>query len=226
MPRKKHGHACDSSPRYPLPGLQIGQPYLIQEKLGKFFQNVYHVLPMPGCLKFHQLSSLRGFANKNDALHLHPPFAREFKEAYQGAKFLGYLALRWLSVQDKMTGWNEPSRSRRALVDSESCPKQTMASSQLTHARTGKQGDDSLNQALLTSAPQSAVLDQTIGSTGPTQPNQCAQQGGVAPLKLRHTPLGPTKLDLSKLDWILKMDRSTIFRPRLKKSTFPLQTEI
>ncbi len=38
-----------------------------------------------------------------------------------------------VSVQEKMTGWNEPSRSRRTLVDSETCPRQTMEGSQLTH---------------------------------------------------------------------------------------------
>ena len=72
-------------------------------------------------------TQLEGISNKNAALNLHPPFAREFEEASQGDKLWGFLT----------TACNEPSCSRRALVDSESCPKQTMASSQLTHQNKG-----------------------------------------------------------------------------------------
>ena len=53
-----------------------------------------------------------------------------------------------------------------------------MASTQLT---TRKQGGDVLNQVLLTSAPQSPMLDQRIGPTEPTQPHQSLRQKGVRP---------------------------------------------
>ena len=88
-----------------------------------------------------------------------------------------------LSIPDRMTGWNEPSRSRRALVDSESRPKPWPA----PNAHTRKQWDDVLNQALLTSAPQSPMLDQTIGPTEPTQLHQCLRQKGVRS-DTRHQP--------------------------------------
>lgn len=64
--------------------------------------------------------------------------------------------------------------------------------------QTRKQGGDALNQVLLTSARQSPIRDQRIGPTGPTQTDQCFQQ------KVRRTPLGPTRLDLSKFALSIK----------------------
>ena len=57
----------------------------------------FRMLSYVPCLIYAALSNaspatqLEGISNKNAALNLHPPFAREFKEASQGDKFWGFL---------------------------------------------------------------------------------------------------------------------------------------
>ena len=110
MPRKKHARTSDGFPLYPFPGLQIGQLCLIQVKLACYFRMLSYV----PCLIYAALSNaspatqLEGISNKNAALNLHPPFAREFKEASQGDKIWGFLLNTKRLCATNLLGQGEP----------------------------------------------------------------------------------------------------------------------